>query len=221
MQTTNELRRQASKAGILLTAILLMGAAGAAQSSGHSAAAKQMTRRIVVSIPDRRLALVEDGKVKKVFPVAVGKAGTPSPSGSFRIVNRVSHPTYYHKGKVIASGPVNPVGTRWIGLSEHGYGIHGTNEPSSIGKAASHGCIRMARADLEQLFELVKAGDAVEIRAERDEETASLFATTTGTPTSGSDAGTLLAEAGSSLQASGQPGLTEPGFTDGFVWNAQ
>jgi L,D-transpeptidase catalytic domain len=93
--------------------------------------------------------------VKKVFPVAVGRDRTPSRSGSFRIVNRVTKPTYYHKSKVIASGPVNPLGTRWMGLSEHGYGIHGTNVPSSIGKAASHGCVRMARADLEQFFELV------------------------------------------------------------------
>jgi hypothetical protein len=61
-------------------------------------------------------------------------------------------------------------------LNQKGYGIHGTNEPRSIGKAASHGCIRMAKADLEELFTLVDVGDEVEIRGERDEETAQWFA---------------------------------------------
>jgi lipoprotein-anchoring transpeptidase ErfK/SrfK len=196
MQTTNEIRRQASTAGFLITAILLLSAAANAQSSGDrpEKETEQTTRRIIVSIPDRKLALLQDGEVKKVFPVAIGKDSTPSPSGSFRIVNRVTKPTYYHAGKVIAAGPLNPLGTRWMGLSEHGYGIHGTNAPSSIGKAASHGCVRMARADLEQLFELVKVGDAVEIRAERDEETARLFGT----------ANTLLAEAGNEPPTNGE-----------------
>jgi hypothetical protein len=62
-----------------------------------------------------------------------------------------------------------------MGLSIHGYGIHGTNEPKSIGKAASHGCIRMAKADLEELFPLVAVGDTVELVGQRNEETAQLF----------------------------------------------
>ncbi len=123
-------------------------------------------RLIVVSIPERKLVLMEDGAVKKVYPVAVGKASTPSPSGRFTINTRVSDPTYSHRGKVVAPGPRNPVGSRWMGLSVKGYGIHGTNEPGSIGKAASHGCIRMGKADLEELFAQVEVGDAVEIRAE-------------------------------------------------------
>ena len=79
-------------------------------------------------------------------------------------------------GKVIGPGKDNPLGTRWMGLDKKGYGIHGTNEPRSIGKAASHGCIRMARKDLEQLFELVRVGDVVEIIGERDEAVAQIFA---------------------------------------------
>ena len=121
-------------------------------------------RLIVVSIPERKLVLMEDGAVKKVYPVAVGKASTPSPAGRFTINARVSNPTYSHRGKVIGPGPRNPVGSRWMGLSVKGYGIHGTNEPGSIGKAASHGCIRMGKADLEELFAQVEVGDAVEIR---------------------------------------------------------
>ena len=125
-------------------------------------------RLIVVSIPDRKLVLVEDGAAKRVYPVAVGKASTPSPAGQFTIVRQVSNPTYSHRGKVVAPGPKNPVGSRWMGLSAKGYGIHGTNEPDSIGKAASHGCIRMGKADLEELYTLVQVGDAVEIHAQRD-----------------------------------------------------
>lgn len=138
-------------------------------------AAAQSKRVIVVSLEDHKLALVEDGKVKKVYPVAVGKPSTPSPVGTFTIERRVVNPTYHHDGRTVLPGPGNPVGTRWMGLSKHGYGIHGTNEPNSIGKAASHGCIRMAKADLEEFYELVAAGDTVELVSERNEETAQLF----------------------------------------------
>ncbi len=132
-------------------------------------------RLIVVSLVDRKLALVEDGQVKKVYPVAVGKPSTPSPVGTFTIERRAANPTYHHNGKTVLPGPGNPVGTRWMGLSISGYGIHGTNEPKSIGKAASHGCIRMARKDLEEFYELVAVGDTVELVGERNEETARLF----------------------------------------------
>ena len=125
-------------------------------------------RLILISIPDRKLALIEDGTVKRIYPVAVGKASTPSPAGQFTILRRVSDPTYSHRGRVVAPGPRNPVGSRWMGLSAKGYGIHGTNEPNSIGKAASHGCIRMSKTDLEELYSLVQAGDAVEIHAQHD-----------------------------------------------------
>jgi lipoprotein-anchoring transpeptidase ErfK/SrfK len=125
-------------------------------------------RLVLVSIPDRKLVLIEDGTVKRIYPVAVGKPTTPSPAGQFSIVRRVSDPTYSHHNKVVAPGPKNPVGSRWMGLSAKGYGIHGTNEPNSIGKAASHGCIRMSKADLEELYSLVQVGDAVEIHAQHD-----------------------------------------------------
>ena len=132
-------------------------------------------RLLLISIPDHELAVIEDGQVKKIYPVATGKDSTPSPTGSFHIVVRVVAPTYYHEGTVIAPGPRNPLGDRWMGLDRKGYGIHGTNAPQSIGKSASHGCIRMAKRDLEELFTMVKVGDAVEIRGERDTETAAIF----------------------------------------------
>lgn len=132
-------------------------------------------RVIVVSLEDRKLALVEDGKVTKIYAVAVGKPSTPSPVGTFTIERRVANPTYSHDGRVVPPGPANPVGTRWMGLSIRGYGIHGTNAPSSIGKAASHGCIRMGKADLEELFAQVEVGDTVELIGTRNEETVALF----------------------------------------------
>jgi lipoprotein-anchoring transpeptidase ErfK/SrfK len=133
------------------------------------------TRLIVVSLRDRRLALVEEGVVKKVYRVAVGREDSPSPTGTFTIVDRVENPTYYHTGEVIPPGPQNPVGTRWMGLNRKGYGIHGTNEPRSVGRAVSHGCIRMRQGDLEELFAQVRSGDEVEIIGERDAETAAIF----------------------------------------------
>ena len=146
-----------------------------AQASASPAAQAQPRRKVVVSIPHRKLALIENGAVKKVYPVAVGAAKTPSPAGTFEVKNRLVKPTYYHPGKVIAAGADNPLGTRWIGLSTKGYGIHGTNLESSIGKAASHGCIRMHRQDLEDLFANVQVGDQVEIRGAADPELQSIF----------------------------------------------
>jgi lipoprotein-anchoring transpeptidase ErfK/SrfK len=132
-------------------------------------------RRIVISIPDRKLALLENEHVVKVYDVAVGKTTTPSPRGSFVIVNHVEHPTWFGPAGPVAPGPHNPLGTRWMGLSAHGYGIHGTNAPSSIGKAASHGCIRMRRQDLEELFEFVAVGTPVELTGEHRELLARVY----------------------------------------------
>ena len=146
-----------------------------AEPMAQSSVADKTTRTIVVSLEDHKLALIEDGQVKKVYPVAVGKPSTPSPAGTFTIERRVMNPTYSHNGRIVPPGPGNPVGTRWMGLSIKGYGIHGTNEPKSIGKAASHGCIRMARADIEELYGLVEVGDTVELVGQGDEETARLF----------------------------------------------
>ena len=160
--------------------LMMMGLAVvvvAAQALAQQAAtpASEPKRVIVVSLEDRKLALVEDGQTKKIYTVAVGKPSTPSPEGTFTIERRAKNPIYHHDGKTVLPGPHNPVGTRWMGLSIRGYGIHGTNEPSSIGKAASHGCIRMAKADLEEFYELVAVGDTVELIGQRNEQTAKLF----------------------------------------------
>jgi L,D-transpeptidase ErfK/SrfK len=169
MQRINGNSKRMAKANWLLAVLLMATVEALGQTKTQS------TRQALVSIPDRKIAVLEDGRVLKVFRVAVGAAESPSPAGEFQIINRVTNPTYYHKGTVIPAGPANPLGSRWMGLSLKGYGIHGTNAPRSIGKAASHGCIRMAKRDLEQLFGLLRVGDTVVIRAEADEQTAQIF----------------------------------------------
>jgi lipoprotein-anchoring transpeptidase ErfK/SrfK len=189
--------------------ILASGIQARAEASAEDTAAATSVivaaipqRVIVVSLEDRKLALIENGEVMKVYTVAVGKPSTPSPVGTFTIERRVANPTYSHKGQLVAPGPGNPVGTRWMGLSVRGYGIHGTNAPKSIGKAASHGCIRMSKADLEELFDLVRAGDAVEILGQRNEQTARMF----GLPDMpGTGAATLTAQSAQPLPAAPAP----------------
>ncbi|MGH9658353.1 MAG: L,D-transpeptidase, partial [Bryobacteraceae bacterium] len=139
------------------------------------AAAQEESRRIVISIPDRKLVLIVDGQVVKTYDTAVGAAKSPSPSGVFTIVNRIEKPAWYGPKQVVGPGKSNPLGTRWMGLSKKSYGIHGTNAPKSIGRNASHGCVRMRNRDVEELFKLVEVGDIVEIVAERTEEIAALF----------------------------------------------
>jgi lipoprotein-anchoring transpeptidase ErfK/SrfK len=146
-----------------------------AAATAATTATPTPVRRIIVSLPDRRLAVVENDQILARFDVAVGAPSTPSPIGTFTIVNRIPHPTYYHPGKVIPPGANNPLGTRWLGFDHKGYGIHGTDNPRSIGFAQSHGCIRLRNADVEQLFEQVRAGDVVELHAERTEEIVRLF----------------------------------------------
>lgn len=133
----------------------------------------ESVRRLVISIPDRKIALIENGTLKKVYDIAVGTSRTPSPEGSFAVANRVEHPTWYGPKGVVPPGKANPLGTRWMGLGHRGYGIHGTNAPTSIGKAASHGCFRMRNADVEELFTMVEVGDPVEIRKQDSIMTAS------------------------------------------------
>jgi lipoprotein-anchoring transpeptidase ErfK/SrfK len=140
-------------------------------------APKTIQRQIIVSIPDRQLALMEEGHMVKIYPVAVGAEESPSPEGEFTVMSRLENPGYYKPGTVIAPGKSNPLGTRWVGLNKKGYGIHGTNLPNSIGKAASHGCIRMRQNDLEELFALVRVGDKVQLRGQRDSEMAQIFMT--------------------------------------------
>jgi lipoprotein-anchoring transpeptidase ErfK/SrfK len=161
--------------GWVLAAIILILTNSLAAQTAKADSAGRAPRTVLISIRDRKLAVLENGAVLADFEVSVGAEESPSPTGEFKIVSRVVHPTYYHAGTVIPPGKGNPVGTRWVGLNEKGYGIHGTNAPRSIGKAASHGCIRLRNRDMEKLFGMLRVGDVVEIRDERDEQIAEIF----------------------------------------------
>jgi len=166
-----------------VTSVILLASAEALAQEG----VPRTARRIVVSIPDRKLAVLEAGRVLRIFPTAVGAPVSPSPVGSFRIVRRVVDPTWYGKGKIVPPGKYNPVGTRWIGLSIKGYGIHGTDQPASIGHNVSHGCIRLRNRDVEQLYTMVAVGDTVDLYSERSPELERIFgdAAETGTAAAG------------------------------------
>ena len=164
-------------AGRLLVLALTLSAPTMAQDAAPARVAVPAIgrRQVLVSIPDRKLAVLENGKVIRSFAFAVGATASPSPTGKFQITRRLTNPTYYRPGVVIAAGSDNPLGPRWVGLNKQGFGIHGTNEPGSIGRAASHGCIRMRNRDIVQFFSLVAVGDTVEIRGEQDEQMARIF----------------------------------------------
>jgi lipoprotein-anchoring transpeptidase ErfK/SrfK len=156
-----------------LASVMLMATAEALAQENQA----RTTRRIVVSIPDRKLAVIDGERVVRIFETAVGAPASPSPTGVFKVANSIADPTWYGKGKVVPPGKGNPVGTRWLGLSLKGYGIHGTNVPASIGHAASHGCIRMRNREVEKLFQMVAVGDQVELYGERNPELDRIFGT--------------------------------------------
>jgi lipoprotein-anchoring transpeptidase ErfK/SrfK len=128
--------------------------------------------KIVIHVPSRTLSLWAGGQLLKRYPVGLGRPGFPTPVGSFRILRKLKHPSwenpYLSAGKmVLPAGDDNPLGTRWMGFHAvaHGeYGIHGTDQPQTVGKYSSHGCVRMRITDAEDLFERVSVGTQVEIK---------------------------------------------------------
>lgn len=120
---------------------------------------------IIVNKESNQLAYVDDGKVQRTFPVATGKTTTLTPEGLFNVTVKAKNP-YYRKKNIPGGDPRNPLGSRWIGFDAKGtdgriYGIHGTNQPSSIGKYISNGCIRMHNKHVEYLFDQVPVGTKV------------------------------------------------------------
>ncbi|TKI56308.1 L,D-transpeptidase [Brevibacillus antibioticus] len=113
---------------------------------------------IRISIAKLRLDLFDGNRLIRSFPVALGKIATSTPRGDFTIVSKVPYPNSY------PGGPLSVFGTIWMGLSKPHYGIHGTNDPSSIGKYVSHGCIRMFNEDVNALAKIVPIGTPVRIR---------------------------------------------------------
>jgi lipoprotein-anchoring transpeptidase ErfK/SrfK len=123
---------------------------------------------IVVRRTSHRLYLYDGGRFWHTFGVAVGQSIYPTPLGSFYIAVKQRNPWWYPPNTAWAAGatpippgPGNPLGTRWMGLSWGGIGIHGTPDSASIGYSASHGCIRMRIPEAEWLFERVRIGTPV------------------------------------------------------------
>ena len=110
-----------------------------------------MAYSIVISLAKRRLSLMEGQKAVKTYPVGIGTPMTATPTGLFRIISK-------------ANNPGGPYGARWLGLSKPHYGIHGTNNPQSIGKLVSKGCIRMYNQDIIDLADKVAIGTKVTIK---------------------------------------------------------
>lgn len=106
--------------------------------------------RIDISINNRRLQLFKNGVLQKTYPIAVGRMLHSTPVGQYIIINK-------------APNPGGPFGTMWMSLSKEHYGIHGTNDPSSIGKAVSKGCVRMFNKDVEELSRIIPIGTLVSI----------------------------------------------------------
>jgi len=123
---------------------------------------------IVIRRESKRLHFYRGIRLWKVLGVATGQSSYPTPIGHFSIVTMQRHPWWYppdsdwaKNEKPIPPGPGNPLGTRWMGLSAPGVGMHGTPDAASIGYSASHGCIRMRITEAEWLFNRVGVGTPV------------------------------------------------------------
>ncbi|ABD86817.1 L,D-transpeptidase [Rhodopseudomonas palustris] len=127
-------------------------------------------------------AFAQDGSLLAFYPASVGSEEKPTPSGALKVDTVDANPNYRYNPKYkfsgvkskkpfnIKPGPNNPVGAMWIGLSEPGYGIHGTADPSRVSKSDSHGCVRLTNWDVLRLSRMVKKG--VEVAFVDDQQAA-------------------------------------------------
>jgi len=126
-------------------------------------------------------AYSSDGKLLGFFPASVGSEDKPTPSGTLNVTAISSEPSFHYNPKYrfkevatqtpfdLNPGPNNPLGSVWIGLSKPSYGIHGTPEPSLVGKSRSHGCVRVTNWDAQRLAVMVRKGVPVTFIDQRDE----------------------------------------------------
>ncbi len=130
-------------------------------------------RKIYVDTKERLLEVFENEQLVSEFPITPGSTALPAPVGTWRIVGIVTLPWFrYDEGMLehgvrtenffnLPPGPNNLVGVLWMGLNKTGIGIHGTNNPETIGRAASHGCIRLANWDAFRVKDMVSEGNTV------------------------------------------------------------
>lgn len=129
----------------------------------------QTTPSLVVTLSERSIVLFNGNKVVKSYQCAIGTPDHPTPVGNWKIVLKRNNPTWVNPGsewakdmpKAIPPGPTNPLGLRALNLNASGIRIHGTTSLSSIGTAASHGCMRMRNDDIIDLFDRVEVGTPV------------------------------------------------------------
>lgn len=119
--------------------------------------------RLVLRLQERRVYLYRGDQVEISYPVAVGRQGWETPTGTFQVMDMMPDPYWHHPwtGEVIPPGPDNPLGVRWIAFWTDGtnyIGFHGTPHEDLIGEAVSHGCVRMRNEDVMALFEKVQVG---------------------------------------------------------------
>lgn len=124
--------------------------------------------RSVVDLKRRRVDVYQGDRLLGSFAVAVGKVGWETPVGTWTVNNKIVNPgwTNFLTGEVKQPGGSNPMGSRWIGFYKDAkgeIGFHGTKDLSSIGKAVSHGCLRMREVDVKKLYELLEVGSIVKV----------------------------------------------------------
>ncbi|BAY92350.1 MULTISPECIES: L,D-transpeptidase [unclassified Tolypothrix] len=138
----------------------------AQQESSNSSQWKTGDKHVLVDLSDRRAYVYRSDVVIASYPIAVGKKGWDTPTGSFQVHHMQHNPVWRHPitNKVFAAGPDSPLGDRWIGFWSDGHneiGFHGTPDTNVLGTAISHGCLRMRNPDVRLLYEQVKVGTSV------------------------------------------------------------
>ncbi|MGB3298896.1 MAG: L,D-transpeptidase [Phormidesmis sp.] len=122
--------------------------------------------KLRLSLGDRKVYVYKGDTVEASFPVAIGKPGWETPTGEFEVTSQINGPgwTSPFTGEVLPPGPDSPLGDRWIGFWTDGtdvIGFHGTPTRDSVGKAASHGCVRMYNEDIRKMYDMVSLGTPV------------------------------------------------------------
>lgn len=124
--------------------------------------------RLVLRLQKRRVYLYRGNAVLKSYPVAIGRPGWETPKGSFKVIQMLKNPGWTNPftGEVVPAGQQNPLGERWIGFWTNGenlIGFHGTPNRESVGRAASHGCVRMYNEHIRDLYNVVSLGTPVTV----------------------------------------------------------
>jgi lipoprotein-anchoring transpeptidase ErfK/SrfK len=126
--------------------------------------------KLIIRLDSRQLEYYEGPNLVGSYDIAVGQDDWETPVGQFAVLDMRRHPLWQHPitGEAIATGPDNPLGSRWIGFAHDGsyhIGIHGTNQEELVGQAVSHGCVRMREADIQTLFDKVAIGTPITVQA--------------------------------------------------------